>query len=144
MTTETTPDTAIESANPQGRSDTSDACAVLDQMQLSLSTAVTDLVANPDLVAAFGAEFDNQVALLNDLVESLQGDSLEQQNLQTNLDLAVSAKDDAVKTFNDAQQEDNVFAKTLGMAKAALSARDAVTAAERLLVDLNGQLQCAL
>jgi hypothetical protein len=113
-------------------------------MQLSLSTAVTDLVANPDLVAAFGSEFDNQVALLNDLVESLQGDSPGQQNLQTNLDLAVSAKDDAVKTFNDAQQEDNVFAKTLGMAKAALSARDAVTAAERLLVDLNGQLQCAL
>jgi hypothetical protein len=142
MTSETTPDTAIESASPQGNTGASDACAVLDQMQLSLSTAVTDLIANPDLVTAFNAEFDNQVALLNDLVESLQGDSPEQQKLQTDLDTAVRAKDDAVKTFNEAQQEDNVFSKTLGMANAALSARDALTAAEQVLGGLTGQLQC--
>ena len=49
-----------------------------------------------------------------------------------------------MKTFNEAQQEDNVFSKTLGMADAALSARDAVAAAEQVLVDLNAQLQCSL
>lgn len=140
----TAADVATESANPQGNSGISDACAVLDQMQLSLSTAVTDLVANPDLGAAFGAEFDNQVALLLDLVEALQDDSSEQQKLQTDLDAAVSAKEETVRIFNDAQQEDNVFSKTLGMANAALSARDAVTAAQRVLVGLNGQLQCTL
>lgn len=142
-TTDTATDTTVESTSPQGNEDTGDACAVIDQMQLSLSTAVTDLIANPDLVTAFDTEFDNQVALLKDLVESLQGDSLEQQKLQTDLDAAVSAKEDAVKMFNEAQQEDNLISKTLGMADAALSARDAVTAAEQVLGDLIGQLQCA-
>lgn len=134
---------ASESDSPQESAGTSDACAVVDQMQLSLSTALTDLVANPDLVSAFDTEFNNQVALLNDLVESLQGDSPEQQKLQSDLDAALSAKEDAVKVFNEAQQEDNVLSKTLGMAKAALSARDAITAAEQVLGDLTGQLQCA-
>lgn len=143
-TTDTATDMAVESASPQGNADTNDACAVIDQMQLSLSTAVTDLIANPDLVTAFDTEFDNQVALLNDLVESLQGDTLGQQQLQTDLDAAVSAKEDAVKIFNEAQQEENVFSKTLGIANAALSARDAVAAAEQVLVDLNAQLQCSL
>ncbi len=135
-------DTAVESANPQSSAAASDACAVLDQMQSSLSTAVTDLIANPDLVSTFDTEFDNQVVLLNDLIESLQGDSAEQQKFQADLDAAVLAKEEAVKTFNDAQLEENVFSKTLGMADAALLARDAVTAAEQVLVDLNGQLQC--
>ena len=136
-------DMAVESANPQTSVEISDACRVLEQMQSSLSTAVTDLVANPDLVTVFNAEFDNQVVLLNDLIESLQGDTAEQQKLRTDLDAAVLAKEDAVNTFNDAQLEDNVFSKTLGMADAALSARDALTAAEQVLVDLNSQLQCA-
>ena len=136
-------DTTIESTSPEESTGTSDACAVIDQMQLSLSTALTDLVANPDLVSAFNTEFDNQVALLNDLVESLQGDSPEQQKLQSDLDAALIAKEDAVKIFNEAQQEDNVLSKTLGMANAALSARDAITAAEQVLGDLTGQLQCA-
>lgn len=142
MATDTAPDRSNESSNPQDNVGTSDACAVIDQMQLSLSTAVTDLIANPDLVTAFDTEFDNQVALLVNLVESLQGDSPEQQQLQTDLEAAVSAKEDAVNTFNNAQQENNILSKTLGMADAALSARDAVTAATRVLVNLNGQLQC--
>jgi hypothetical protein len=136
-------DTTIESTSPEESTGTSDACAVIDQMQLSLSTALTDLVANPDLVSAFNTEFDNQVALLNDLVESLQGESPEQQKLQSDLDAALIAKEDAVKIFNDAQQEDNVLSKTLGMANAALSARDAITAADQVLGDLTAQLQCA-
>jgi hypothetical protein len=135
-------DTAVEPSNPQSTAAASDPCAVLDQMQSSLSTAVTDLIANPDLVSAFSSEFDNQVVLLNDLVESLQSDTAEQQKLQTDLDAAVTAKDDAVQKFNDAQSEENAFTKTLGMADAALSARDAVTAAEKVLSDLTGQLQC--
>lgn len=142
MATDTATDMPVESASPQGNTDTKDACSVLEEMQLSLSNAVTDLIANPDLVAAFDREFDNQVALLNDLVESLQGDSPEQQKLQTDLAAAVSAKEDALKIFNEAQQEDNVFSKTLGLADAALSVRDAVTAAEQVLGDLTGQLQC--
>jgi hypothetical protein len=142
-TTDTATDTAVESASPQGNTDTKDACSIIEEMQLSLSTAVAGLIANPDLVTAFDSEFNNQIALLNDLIESLQGDSMEQQQLQTDLDAAESAKDDAVKTFNEAQKEDNVFSKTLGMADAALSGRDAVTAAEKVLVDLNAQLQCA-
>lgn len=141
---ETAASAATESASPQANSGTSDACAVLDQMQLSLSTAVTDLIVNPDLVTAFQTEFDNQVTLLNDLVESLQGDSPEQQRLQADLDAAVKAKEDAETIFNAAQQEKDVFAKTLGVANAALSARDAVTAAERVLINLSGQLQCTL
>jgi hypothetical protein len=136
-------DMAIEPANPQSSVAISDACIVLEQMQSSLSSAVTDLIANPDLVSAFNAEFNNQVVLLNDLVESLQGGTAEQQKLQADLDAAILAKEDAVKTFNEAQLEDNVLSKTLGMADAALSARDAVSAAEQVLVDLNGQLQCA-
>lgn len=112
-------------------------------MQLSLSTAVTDLVANPDLVSTFDAEFAKQVALLNDLINSLQGDSPEQQKLQADLETALRAKEDAVTIFNEAQIEDNVFSKTLGMAKAALSAGEAVSAAEQVLSGLTGQLQCA-
>lgn len=119
-----------------------DSCAVLDDMQSSLSTAVTDLIAQPNLVTAFEKEFDNQVAFLNDLVASMQGDSPEAQQLQTDLDAAVLAKDAAVSTFNDAQQADNAFSKTLGMADAALSAGDAVSAAVQVLVDLSAQLQC--
>jgi hypothetical protein len=93
---------------------------------------VTDLIAKPDLVSAFSSEFDNQVILLNDLVQSLQGDTAEQQKFQADLDAAVSAKDDAVQKFNDAQLEENAFSKTLGMADAALSARDSVIAAEKV------------
>lgn len=137
-------DTAVEPSNPQSSVVASDPCDVLDQMQSSLSTAVTDLIANPDLVTAFETEFDNQVVLLNELIEALQGDTAEQQKLQADLDAAVLAKEEAVKTFNEAQLEENAFAKTLGMADAALSARDAVTAAEQVLVDLNGQLQCQM
>lgn len=133
---------ASESAVPQLSESMKDPCEVLDEMQLSLSTAVGDLVANPDLSTAFEAEFENQVALLNDLIGSLQGDSAEQQQLQTDLDLAVLAKEDALRTFTDAQQSDNAFAVTLGMADAALLARDAVIAAEKVINDLNGQLQC--
>lgn len=136
--------TAVEPSDSQSSAAASDPCDVLDQMQSSLSTAVTDLIANPDLVTAFDTEFDNQVVLINDLVESLQGETAEQQKLQADLDAAVLAKEDAVKTFNEAQLEENVFAKTLGMADAALSARDAVTAAEQVLVDLNEQLQCQM
>ena len=135
-------DTPVETSNPQSSAESSDACAVLDQMQSSLTTAVTDLIANPDLVSAFSSEFDNQVILLNDLVESLEGDTAEQQKLQADLDAAVSAKDDAVQKFNDAQLEENAFSKTLGMADAALSARDSVIAAEKVLTGLTGQLQC--
>ena len=135
-------DTAVEPSNPQSSAAASDACAVLDQMQSSLSTAVTDLIANPDLVSAFNSEFDNQVILLNELGKSLQGNTAEQQKFQTDLDAAVTAKNDAVKKFNDAQSEENAFSKTLGMADAALSARDAVTAAQSVLTDLTGQLQC--
>jgi hypothetical protein len=135
-------ETAVEPANPQSSAEESDVCAVLDQMQLSLSTAVTDLAANPDLVSAFNSEFDNQVVLLNDLVDSLQGDTAEQQKFQADLDEAVTAKNDAVQKFNDAQLEENAFSKTLGMADAALSAGSAVTAAQSVLTDLTGQLQC--
>ena len=53
-----------ESATPTQSEIASDPCVVLDQMQASLSTAVADLVANPDLVTAFEKEFDNQVAFL--------------------------------------------------------------------------------
>lgn|GEM_PF-321427 len=134
--------TPVEPSNPQPSAESSDACAVLDQMQSSLTTAVTDLIAKPDLVSAFSSEFDNQVILLNDLVESLQGDTAEQQELQADLDAAVSVKNDAVQKFNDAQLEENAFSKTLGMADAALSARDAVIAAEKVLTGLTGQLQC--
>lgn len=49
-----------------------------------------------------------------------------------------------MNTFNASQQEGNAFAKTLGMADAALSAHDAVSAAERVQLDLNVQLRCAL
>jgi len=135
-------ETAVEPANPQSSAEESDACAVLDQMQTSLSTAVTELVANPDLVSSFNSEFDNQVVLLNDLVESLQGDTAEQQKFRADLDEAVTAKNDAVQKFNDAQLEENAFSKTLGMADAALSAGSAVSAAEKVLTDLTGQLQC--
>jgi len=86
---------ATQSASPQPS--VSDSCAVLEQMQVSLSTAVSDLIANPDLVTEFETEIDNQVALLNDLVSSLQGDSVEGQQLQTDLDAVVLAKDKAVK-----------------------------------------------
>jgi len=133
---------ATQSASPQPS--VSDSCAVLEQMQVSLSTAVSDLIANPDLVTEFETEIDNQVALLNDLVSSLQGDSVEGQQLQTDLDAVVSAKDKAVQIFNDAQQEDNAFSKTLGMANAALTARDAVSAAGQVLADIGAQLQCTL
>lgn len=133
---------ATQSASPQPS--VSDSCAVLEQMQVSLSTAVSDLIANPDLVTEFETEIDNQVALLNDLVSSLQGDSVEGQQLQTDLDAVVLAKDRAVKIFNDAQQEDNAFSKTLGMANAALTARDAVSAAGQVLADIGAQLQCTL
>ena len=64
--------TSVEPANPEPSTNTSEACAVIDQMQSSLSTAVTDLVENPDFVTAFNAEFDNQVVLLIKLIESLQ------------------------------------------------------------------------
>ncbi len=133
---------ATQSASPQPS--VSDSCAVLEQMQVSLSTAVSDLIANPDLVTEFETEIDNQVALLNDLVSSLQGDSVEGQQLQTDLDAVVLAKDKAVQIFNDAQQEDNAFSKTLGMANAALTARDAVSAAGQVLADIGAQLQCTL
>lgn len=133
---------ATQSASPQPS--VSDSCAVLEQMQVSLSTAVSDLIANPDLVTEFETEIDNQVVLLNDLVSSLQGDSVEGQQLQTDLDAVVSAKDKAVQIFNDAQQEDNAFSKTLGMANAALTARDAVSAAGQVLADIGAQLQCTL
>ena len=133
---------ATQSASPQPS--VSDSCAVLEQMQVSLSTAVSDLIANPDLVTEFETEIDNQVALLNGLVSSLQGDSVEGQQLQTDLDAVVSAKDKAVQIFNDAQQEDNAFSKTLGMANAALAARDAVSAAGQVLADIGAQLQCTL
>ncbi len=133
---------ATQSASPQPS--VSDSCAVLEQMQVSLSTAVSDLIANPDLVTEFETEIDNQVALLNGLVSSLQGDSVEGQQLQTDLDAVVLAKDKAVQIFNDAQQEDNAFSKTLGMANAALTARDAVSAAGQVLADIGAQLQCTL
>ena len=133
---------ATQSASPQPS--VSDSCAVLEQMQVSLSTAVSDLIANPDLVTEFETEIDNQVALLNDLVSSLQGDSVEGQQLQTDLDAVVLAKDKAVQIFNDAQQEDNAFSKTLGMANAALAARDAVSAAGQVLADIGAQLKCTL
>jgi len=133
---------ATQSASPQPS--VSDSCAVLEQMQVSLSTAVSDLIANPDLVTEFETEIDNQVALLNGLVSSLQGDSVEGQQLQTDLDAVVLAKDKAVQIFNDAQQEDNAFSKTLGMANAALAARDAVSAAGQVLADIGAQLQCTL
>ena len=131
-----------QSASPQPS--VSDSCAALEQMQVSLSTAVSDLIANPDLVTEFETEIDNQVALLNDLVSSLQGDSVEGRQLQTDLDAVVLAKDKAVQIFNDAQQEDNAFSKTLGMANAALTARDAVSAAGQVLADIGAQLQCTL
>ena len=133
---------ATQSASPQPS--VSDSCAVLEQMQVSLSTAVSDLIANPDLVTEFETEIDNQVALLNGLVSSLQGDSVEGQQLQTDLDAVVLAKDKAVQIFNDAQQEDNAFSKTLGMGNAALAARDAVSAAGQVLADIGAQLQCTL
>lgn len=133
---------ATQSASPQPS--VSDSCAVLEQMQVSLSTAVSDLIANPDLVTEFETEIDNQVVLLHDLVSSLQGDSVEGQQLQTDLDAVVLAKDKAVQIFNDAQQEDNAFSKTLGMANAALTARDAVSAAGQVLADIGAQLQCTL
>jgi len=111
-------------------------------MQSSLSTAVSELMANPDLATAFEAEFDKQAALLLDLISSLHGDSVEGQKLQADLDAAVLAKEAAVNTFNDAQQADNAFSKTLGMADAALSAGDALSASQQVLVDLSAQLQC--
>ena len=80
--------------------------------------------------------------MLNDLVESLRGDTAEQQKFEADLDEAILAKNDAVKKFNDAQSEENAFSKTLGMADAALSAGSAVTAAQSVLTDLTGQLQC--
>ena len=131
-----------ESASPAPSESVGDPCAVLDQMQASLSTAVAGLVANPDLVTAFETEFDNQVALLNDLVSSLQGDSADQQQLQVDLDAALLAKDEALNKFNDAQEAENAFSQALGMADAALSARHAVTSAQRVLDALGNQLMC--
>ncbi len=55
-----------KSASPSPSEIINDSCAVLNQMQTSLSTAVTGLVTNPDLVTAFEKELDNQVVLLND------------------------------------------------------------------------------
>jgi TRAP-type mannitol/chloroaromatic compound transport system substrate-binding protein len=134
--------TVTKSASPDASVNRSESCAVLDQMQSSLSTAVTDLIADPDLVVAFEKEFDNQLASLDDLTASLQGGSAEQIKLQTDIDAAVLAKDEALQTFKEAQQADNAFAKTLGLAEAALSARDAVSAAEQVFVDLSVQLHC--
>ncbi len=131
-----------ESASPSPSEIINDSCAVLDQMQTSLSTAVTDLVTNPDLVTAFEKEFDNQVALLDDLIVSLQGDSAEAQQLQTDLDAAVLAKDEVLNKFNGAQQDDNALSKILGMTDAGFSARDAVSAAGQVLNELSIQLQC--
>ena len=132
-----------ESATPTQSEIASDPCAVLDQMQASLSTAVADLAANPDLVTAFEKEFDNQVAFLDDLIASFQGDSAEQQKLQRDLDAALSFKDEALNKFNEARAEDNFISKTLGLADAALSARDAVSAAELVLTGLDMQFQCS-
>jgi len=131
------------SSSPESRVGAHDSCAVLDQMQSSLSTAVSELVANPDLATAFEAEFDKQVVLLFDLISSLHGDMVKGQQLQADLDSAVLAKDAAVNTFNDARQANNAFSKALGMADAALSAGDAVGAAQEVLVDLSGQLHCS-
>lgn len=111
-------------------------------MQASFSTAVADLVTNPDLVTAFETEFDNQVVLLTDLVSSLQGDSAEQQQLRVDLDAALLAKDEALNKFNDAQEAENSFSQALGIADAALSARDAVKSAQRVLDALGNQLMC--
>ena len=134
--------TATESAGPVPSENVGDSCAILDQMQASLSTAVADLVTNPDLVTAFETEFDNQVVLLTDLVSSLQGDSAEQQQLRMDLDAALLAKDEALNKFNDAQEAENSFSQALGMADAALSARDAVKSAQRVLDALGNQLMC--
>ncbi len=134
--------TVSASSDPQSRVSAQDSCVVLDQMQSSLSTAVSELMANPDLATAFEAEFDKQATLLLDLISSLHGDSVEGQKLQADLDAAVLAKEAAVNTFNDAQQADNAFSKTLGMADAALSAGDALSASQQVLVDLSAQLQC--
>ncbi len=131
-----------ESANPSPSEIINDSCAVLEQMQTSLSTEVTDLVTNPDLVTAFEKEFNNQVVLLDDLIVSLQGDSAEAQQLQADLDAAVFAKDEVLNKFNDAQQDDNALSKILDMADAALSARDAASAAGQVLNELSIQLQC--
>lgn len=60
-----------EPASPQPTVSLSDSCDAHDQMQLSLSTAVSNLITNPDLVTAFESEFENQVALLNELIASL-------------------------------------------------------------------------
>ncbi len=73
---------------------------------------------------------------------SLQGDSAEAQQLQADLDAAVLAKDEVLNKFNDAQQDDNALSKILDMADAALSARDAVSAAGQVLNELSIQLQC--
>jgi len=134
--------TATESAGPVPSENSGDPCAVLDKMQASLSTAVVDLIANPDLATAFETEFDNQVALLNDLVSSLQGDSAEQQQLQVDLDAALLAKDEALNKFNEAQEAESALSQALGMADAALSARDAVTSAQRVLDAVGNQLTC--
>ena len=134
--------TATESAGPVPSENSGDPCAVLDKMQASLSTAVVDLIANPDLATAFETEFDNQVALLNDLVSSLQGDSAEQQQLQVDLDAALLAKDEALNKFNEAQEAESALSQALGMADAALSARDAVTSAQRVLDTVGNQLTC--
>ena len=134
--------TVTESASPVPSENVGDPCAVLDQMQASLSKAVVDLLANPDLATAFETEFDNQVALLNDLVSSLQGDPTEQQQLQVDLDAALLAKDEALNKFNEAQEAENALSQALGMADAALSARDAVTSAQRVLVAVGKQLTC--
>jgi|TARA_B110000285_G_scaffold91937_1_gene105277 hypothetical protein len=131
-----------ESASPAPSENVGDSCAILDQMQASLSTAVADLVTNPDLVTAFETEFDNQVVLLTDLVSSLQGESAEQQQLRMDLDAALLAKDEALNKFNDAQEAENSFSQALGMADAALSARDAVKSAQRVLDALGNQLMC--
>lgn len=131
-----------KSASPAPSESISDPCAVLDQMQASLSTAFEELFANPDPVTAFEAEFDNQITLVDSLMDSLQGDSAEQQQLQADLDAAVFGKDEALRKFSDAQESDSGLSQTLGMADAALSASDALISAQRVVEGLGTQLMC--
>ncbi len=121
-----------------------DPCAVIASMEQQFSQSVAGFVADPsqDALVFLENEFNTQVELLYTLIESSNSDPNSQEQVNSELDNAISQKDEAVRQYTESTQTDNILQKGVLLAGAVVAAQDAVATAQGVVEGLGTQLAC--
>ena len=121
-----------------------DPCAVVASMEQQFGQSVAAFVTDPsqDALTFLENEFNTQVELLYTLIDTVDSDPASQDQINSDLENAISQKDEAIRQFTESTQTDNILQKGVLLAGAVVAAQDAVSTAQGVLGNLSTQLAC--